>query len=199
MSHVIVAPDSTGKKIQTTELTDGADQVQLQHVIVADPTTVNQGAGVAVANPAASAAGLITRPVAGTLLEIGVTTPAAGAMWTHVVPANRLYRLLYGKMRFVANSTAARRAIEFFISDGTDDVFKSSMDGEIFAGLNNTIYLMPGGGVIGRVNTQSNVYHIPLPSRVLVKAGWLFATLAINIQTADQFSDIRLIVEEWIV
>jgi hypothetical protein len=197
-SFTQVAPDSTGDKVDGEELTVGANTVIRQRVQVVGAAVAEIAAVSNSKQPAQTLYAPVVRPLfGGEIKEITVTSPAAGAGWVQAITTGKIWRLLYGKMRFVSNATAARRGIEFYISDGSDDVFKTGIESEIFASLNNTIYMVPGGGALGRVNPQSNVYHLPMPSEVYGLAGWFYAALAVNIQTTDQFSDIRLIVEEF--
>lgn len=58
-----VPPDSTGKKVDTTEITVGANVVDRQRVSIGDPTVGEPGATVAVAAPFGGTGGLVTRNI----------------------------------------------------------------------------------------------------------------------------------------
>ena len=60
---VQVPPDSTGKKIDTSEITVGANTVERQRMVVADPATATALAVVQSANPGNSDFGLTVRSV----------------------------------------------------------------------------------------------------------------------------------------
>lgn len=61
---VVVAPDSTGKKIDTSELTVGANTVERQRIVVADPATAAAVAAVMNSSPAGTEYGAVTRALA---------------------------------------------------------------------------------------------------------------------------------------
>lgn len=68
-----VAPDSTGKKLDTSELTVGANTVERERIVWADPTT-DVGLGVVTnANPAGTEYAPIVRPI--TPQDDGFRTP----------------------------------------------------------------------------------------------------------------------------
>jgi hypothetical protein len=88
---VQVQPDSTGKKIDTNELTVGANTVERQNISISDPTSATQIAAVASSSPAGTESGLITRPIlsalpAGTnvighvIIDSGSTTVVTGTV-----------------------------------------------------------------------------------------------------------------------
>jgi hypothetical protein len=60
-TFVQVAPDSTGKKIATSELSNGADTVEIQHTVIADDSTYAARAKVSNAVPGATDYGLVVR------------------------------------------------------------------------------------------------------------------------------------------
>jgi len=61
---VQVAPDSSGKKVDTSELTVSAQTVERQRIVIADNATAAALAAVENAAPATGDYGLITRPLA---------------------------------------------------------------------------------------------------------------------------------------
>lgn len=61
---VQVPPDSTGKIIDTSELTVGSNTVERQRINLADPTTAAAIAAILNADPSSSDYGLAVRPVA---------------------------------------------------------------------------------------------------------------------------------------
>jgi hypothetical protein len=60
---VQVAPDSTGKKIDTSEIIVGANTVERQRIVVADPTTAAAMAAVINTDPASTVYGIATRSI----------------------------------------------------------------------------------------------------------------------------------------
>jgi len=65
---VQVAVDSTGKKIDTSKITVGANTVERQRIVVADPTTAAAMAAVTNVAPANTTYALVTRQVRAPLL-----------------------------------------------------------------------------------------------------------------------------------
>src|SRR6266550_8164432 len=82
---VQVAPDSTGKKIDNSEITVGANTVERQRVNIADPTSATRIASVTAANALNVDGSAVTQPVsAAGLTNIDV------ALSTRLKPADTL-------------------------------------------------------------------------------------------------------------
>lgn len=62
-TYVEVPPNSTGEKIAVTQLSNGADTVDLQHMVIADDTTYAARAKVNNADPGSTDYGLTVRPL----------------------------------------------------------------------------------------------------------------------------------------
>ena len=58
-----VAPDSTAKKLDTSELTVGANTVERERIVIADPTTAGALGAVLNANPAGTEYAPVVRPI----------------------------------------------------------------------------------------------------------------------------------------
>ena len=61
--NVQIAPDSTGKKIDTSELLVGTNVVQRQRIVISDDSSADALAKVSAADPVSSSPGLVTRDV----------------------------------------------------------------------------------------------------------------------------------------
>lgn len=81
---VQVAPDSTGKKVDTSELTVGANTVERQRVVLADDSTAAGVARIANAIPGSTDYGLTVRqvPPVKTMLQFFAVAAAAGTTTT---------------------------------------------------------------------------------------------------------------------
>jgi hypothetical protein len=77
---VQVAPDSTGKKIDNTELTVGANTVERQRVNIADPTSATAIAGVTAGGALKTDASATTQPISAGSLPL----PTGAALDTTV-------------------------------------------------------------------------------------------------------------------
>lgn len=62
-AFIQVPPDSTGKKVDTSELTVGANTVERQRFNISDPTTAAAIAGITNADPGSTDYGLTVRPL----------------------------------------------------------------------------------------------------------------------------------------
>src|SRR3954469_25874005 len=62
-TFVEVAPNSSGEKVAVSQLSNGADNVDLQHIVIADDTTYAARAKVQNAEPASADYGLSVRRV----------------------------------------------------------------------------------------------------------------------------------------
>src|ERR1700682_2999817 len=79
---VVVAPDSTGKKIDNSEITVGANTVERQRINIADPTSATAIATVTAANALKIDGSAVTQPVSGTVTDNqGTALPQTGAGW----------------------------------------------------------------------------------------------------------------------
>src|SRR6266581_3950741 len=122
---VQVAPDSTGKKIDNSEITVGANTVERQRVNIADPTSATQIATVSAANALKVDGSAVTQPVSATGLTnidvalstrlkpadtlTAVTTVAAVTAITNALPAgtNRI-----GSVRVVDSADADQTTVK---------------------------------------------------------------------------------------
>lgn len=80
---VQLATDGTGKKVDTSEITVGANTVERQRINISDPTAAAGLAAVANAQPGASDYGLTVRPAGdGNVVANAITIPSASVLWT---------------------------------------------------------------------------------------------------------------------
>ena len=147
-------------------------------------TKATQGTG-AVTNPAI---GL------GAVRVISVSDPAAGAEWTHTVPAGVRWRFNSLHCRFVTSGTAATRRSHVEITDGTDRLMIAPPGRTQAASLTHS-YVAPHNFVTVDATTGVNPYGIVFG--LILLAGWDIFSVTTNIQAGDQYSLIRLVVEEF--
>lgn len=86
---VQVPPDSTGKILDTSELTVGANTVERENVVAADPTDASGLAKVKNAAPGAADYGLVTRNIPSGTQAVdgsGVTQPVSGTFFQATQP-----------------------------------------------------------------------------------------------------------------
>src|ERR1700682_3543328 len=83
---VVVAPDSTGKKIDNSEIAVGANTVERQRINIADPTSATAIATVTAANALKIDGSAVTQPVSGTFWQ--ATQPVSGTFWQATQPVS---------------------------------------------------------------------------------------------------------------
>ena len=132
----------------------------------------------------------------GMLYSFSVTSPAAGADWTQTVPTGARW-LLHGIYATLATSaTAGSRNPLLLVDDGTNRL--GAQDTALTQGvsLTNDWTWVPGTPTTGLFATPVNVVDLPFPMPMF--AGWRIRTLTAALSATDQWSAIRLLVEEWL-
>lgn len=132
----------------------------------------------------------------GILSSFVVATPAAGADWVQAVPTGARW-LLHGIYATLATAIAAgNRQPLLVFDDGVNRVAAQNTALVQAASLTNDWSWDPGTPSTGLF--QSNVNEVDLPFPVPLFAGWRVRTITGAIAAADQWSGIRLLVEEWL-
>lgn len=132
----------------------------------------------------------------GMLYSQAVATPGAGADWVQTVPTGARW-LLHGIYATLATAIAAgSRQPLLVIDDGTNKLVAQDTAQTQAASL--TQDWSWGPGVITTGVVQGGVHVVGLPFPVPMFAGWRVRPITGAIQAADQWSAIRLAVEEWL-
>ncbi len=129
----------------------------------------------------------------GALYSIAVTTPGAGADWTQTVPTGARWRIRGGTAQLVTSAAVATRQVALVIDDGVNTLFTSESASTQLAGVTQVYDLLPGGTVTTLVSTHQPLFQ---PVDLILSAGWRIRTSTGAIQAGDQWSAIRLLVEE---
>lgn len=131
----------------------------------------------------------------GWLRTLANQDPAEGEMILITVPTGARWRPLSLRFRLVTNGTAANREVELVITDGTNEI------ANVPAGVTQTasqtrrysyFHTAPRGA-----GTVSLFVIAPLP-RIDIPAGYTIETLLNGGQVSDAFTQVNLLVEEWI-
>ena len=132
----------------------------------------------------------------GALFSFSVAQPAAGADWVQTVPTGARW-ILHGIYATLATAIAvANRQPLLLFDDGTNKLVAANTALVQAASLTEDWAWSPTVSTTGLF--QSNVNEVQLPFPVPLSAGWRVRTLTGAIQAADQWSAIRLLVEEWL-
>jgi hypothetical protein len=123
---VIVQPDSTGKKIDTSELTVGPNTVERQRTVIADDSTAAALAKVRNSAPGSSDYGVVTWPQPALLAQAAKVSGTIGSA-TDVVNTSVIG---YNCALVTVNGTYAGVTFVFEISDDGGTSYKYSVFGQ---------------------------------------------------------------------
>lgn len=135
----------------------------------------------------------------GLVSNVVVASPAAGADWSVTVPTNARWRLRSWFATLLTSATVVNRQLATLISAAGADSWYASAAINAVASTNN---LVSAGGIAPYTAIQPNVIPIALPPDLLLSGnvtfGQTIGSASINLQVGDQWSNIRLLVEEWL-
>lgn len=127
---------------------------------------------------------------------IAISNPGSGNEISYTVPTNTRYILRAIRFDLTSDSNAASRRVYLYIDAGSGPilyVFPSPITQD--ANETKYYYFAAYGNPS---NDISNEVYITIPADIVLFQGWRIRTSTSNLQTGDVFSNIRLIVEEWI-
>jgi hypothetical protein len=126
-----------------------------------------------------------------------VSNPGAGAEWTTTVPAGKFWRVLSVHYKLVNDATVATRISRLTFDDGTAAgiAYKGFNDIGQTASVTSDYSWAPGVGMPGVPAASTTCRTEAIPELVL-SAGHRVRTITGNIQAADQYSEIVLLVDE---
>lgn len=126
---------------------------------------------------------------------ITVTTPSAGADFSHTIPDGYTYEVRAMSFQLVASATVANRQTGTIITDSADvELCRMNTTGATTA--NQTVQNSVNPGYTGTGNSLGGVGHVwGMPLRdVRLLPGWKIKSAVTNLQAGDQISVIRLVV-----
>jgi hypothetical protein len=145
--------------------------------------------------------GRILAPSEGPGYVYGVTIsqPAAGSDWSVSVPVNARWRLRAWGAIFTTSAVVANRIVGATISGSAGNFWRASAVANAVA---SNPYRVTAGGIVAYVGLDTLTLTLPLPPDMMlagpVAIGHQFGSVTVNIQAADQWSNINALVEEWI-
>jgi len=125
-----------------------------------------------------------------------IAIQTAGPVITLTVPAQKRYRVMSGFFSYVANGAGVNRLLLVKAID--------TIGGQCWIGANG-VNLAPGGtGFFGFAAGQSpsgitfsNISMLPWPADLDLTAGMALQIVALNANVADVFSNVSIVVKQW--
>lgn len=131
----------------------------------------------------------------GNLRRISVTTPGAGADWSQAVPTGARWRLAHLRALLTTAVAAGARNPHLQGVDGAV-IFESIPSPADQAASLAVEYTISDAFLAGSAAAASNVWSVDQP--FMLDAGWTLRVLTANIQGADQWTAVVIVVEEWL-
>jgi hypothetical protein len=132
----------------------------------------------------------------GNLREVTVANPAAGADWSLTVPSLTRWRIQNFNAQLVIANAGVARIIRAQLKTGAGVVMHQAAAQQTGA-VNTTVQVSGSSGQITSV-VDTTTLNLPLPGQVVVASGEILAVSTSNINAGDQWSNIRVLVEEWL-
>jgi hypothetical protein len=132
----------------------------------------------------------------GVPLSISVAQPAAGADWSQTVPTGARWKVVAATAQLATAAAVATRLARLVIDDGTTPIFEAPAAASQAASL--SVLYTYGQGAGGPVTADAAVIEGPIPNDAYLPAGFRIRSSTGAIQAADQWSAIRLLVQEWL-
>ena len=130
----------------------------------------------------------------GQRLDIALPNPAEGADWRYQLTGGYQYRVLLCTWLYTRGSQSAKAGPTFAVYDGDGNLRMQTPDtGELGSGSAAQISVV--SGITTSSGVSNAVWGIEAPD-VLLDAGWSIGSLTTNLQTKDQISGVRLLIEQ---
>jgi hypothetical protein len=130
---------------------------------------------------------------------VTVGNPAAGADWSAVVPTNTRWRVISFFAQFQTSATVATRAVSLAVTGGGQFVFVGSAIATQLASLINDY---SGAQLTPYTPGLATILTLPIPPNLYLSqlSGGTnsVASQTNNLQAGDQWSNINVLVEEWL-
>lgn len=130
----------------------------------------------------------------GVLRTLEVPTPAPAADWAFTVPSDGAIRIRSITALLTTSATVANRVPGLTLSDPDRVAFAASSNAQVPAATVQRITYMPGMGAGGLVGV-GGVLLVPLLDMV-TPVGYRLASLTGALSAGDQYSGVRIVVEE---
>lgn len=153
---------------------------------------------VTIVQPAGWPFGRLIHPQEGPgcLVAASVGNPAAGADWVYTQPAFTRARIIGTSATFTAAAAVANRQTQLVIDTGAPPDLVTGIPNQVVVA--NAVVKV--SGTTAPVSASANVpdVSVGLPAETIIGQGSRVRSNTVNIQAADQWSNIRLFLEQWI-
>lgn len=133
----------------------------------------------------------------GRLISMAGTVPGAGAEVQETVPAGKRWRILAFSATLITAVAVANRLLRMATNDGVNAIIRGPYSPSVQAASLSYIYQWQPGIPEVAVRGALNLVAIPQPIGYFLDAGHKFGTSTDLLQAADQWSQIRYLVEEY--
>jgi len=130
----------------------------------------------------------------GAIISQSQGNPSAGADFVYTVPTGVRQRVLSVVFTLTTSASVATREVSLIIDDSVNVLGEFNASASQAASL-VTVYT--GSAAPYAPTTNTLVVGIPLPPDVRLIPAWRLRSSTLNIQAADQYSAIRLLIEQW--
>jgi hypothetical protein len=131
----------------------------------------------------------------GRFRSIQIATPPAGADFLTQAPLHARWRVLCLFGTFGTSAQVANRQTTFFLDDGAA-VFYQVMSPLTQAASLAFTYSLSGG--VTQTQGNGTTFTLPAPTGQAMSGLWRIGSSTNNIQTLDQWTNLRIVVEEWL-
>jgi len=132
----------------------------------------------------------------GLFTSIAIASPAAGALFNVLPPTNVIWKLNSLQFMFVTSVAVADRLLRVDLFDGANTIGTIWSTFVHSAGVTRIYNLVDG--FTGIPYSIGEYVQFPWRSEIWLNSSFYLQITALNIQAADQFSEIRGRAEAWI-
>lgn len=127
---------------------------------------------------------------------VAVANPAAGAEWIYALPAGYQYAFVSVVFRLTNSAAVANRILSVPIILGGNVLCRSKQMPALAASITGRLSLF-SGCALGTVFDSYSTNPMPFTTDFIVPAATTIGTATLNLQAADQFSEIVLVLLRW--
>lgn len=132
----------------------------------------------------------------GFITSVQQANPAAGADWTYTVPVSRRQRIQSLSSTLVTSAAAANRDVQLIVDDGVNVVWQMSAPAAVVAATTQVFSATGTNLPTGIITTTTTLV---LPPGLVLQNGHRIRTATTGIQAGDQWSNIFLMIEDWVI